>query len=148
MRKRAPIRKSASYLLKKAKAKLEKLQREVVLKRDGDCVLRHLDPLEKGCSYVMQADHFVTKHEGNDLTRYDLRNLNQLCSGHNCVKQYRAMCTIKLARVIDERYGEGTHEELEKIAKKKDGVKLYMSDIEAKIKECEDYLANKAVPKN
>lgn len=135
-----PKKQSSNPNRKKLLKKLEKLQRLYVIRRDGSCALTHIDPLQNGCSDVLQADHLVTKKEGNMLTRFDIRNLNLLCSSHNMVKQWRTRCSRELAKIVDQRYGQGTTEYLDGIARMKTAHKLSIQDIEDKIKECEEYL--------
>ena len=127
----------------KLMAKLERLQRLVVIKRDGGvCLLKNSVPIINGCSNVLQADHFVTKKRGNMFTKFDLRNLNLVCSGHNMTKQWDNECSHELAKIIDIKHGPGTVDELYRIVREQKGYKPPLEFFEEKIKYCEDFLSD------
>lgn len=138
--KRSPLRKVSKpkTLLKKAMKDLEKLQRLVILKRDGGCVLRDVVPCLNGCSDIRQADHLITKKKGSIWTRYELKNLNELCSSHNCARQYDTVMVDALIEITKQKHGPQVWPMLKDLKMKKD--KMYLDTVEQKIKECKDYL--------
>lgn len=144
MKKNAKIRKSRKRKspTDKAMAELAKLCRLVVLKRDGRCILKYLVPLKNGCSDVRQADHMIPVSIGNVLTRFELRNLNELCSSHNMLKQMNPLCTVELARWVDKQYGDGTYEDIKEMSRRRDteAMKPNLERIESKIAECKEFL--------
>lgn len=135
--KRSPLRKKSipKTNLKKALKKLETLQRLVVLKRDGGCSLKDLVPCLNGCSDIRQADHLITKKRGSIWTRYELKNLNELCSNHNCARQWDTVMVDALIKLTKEKHGEEVWPFLLELKQNK--TKMYLDTAEKKIAECE-----------
>jgi len=101
------------------KAKLEKVQRLTILRRDKyQCVLRGV--FQHHCDPILQADHLISRSNGSIF--FDLRNLNCVCKsinatkgwhGHGCEEIQR-----ELERITNHRYGPTTVTVLEYLAKK------------------------------
>lgn len=85
--RRAPLRASSKEPIAQAKVRIQARIREIVIARDGGCVLRHY-PEAGPCacrksdgSLILQAEHLVTRA----ASRYyaDLRNVVCLCKYHH-----------------------------------------------------------------
>ena len=96
---------------------LEKLQREIVIKRDGGCVLRGV--YQHTCDDVLQADHLISRSKKSIF--FNLKNLNCVCRTVNSVKgkHWHGWEKIQreLERITNNRYGEFTVEQLEIMGK-------------------------------
>lgn len=128
----------AKTSLKKALRKLETLQRLVVLKRDGGCQLRGVVDCNNGCSDIRQADHLITKRNGSIWTKYELKNLNELCSSHNCARQWDSLMVGALWEITKKKHGSDIWERLHEMKRRKE--KFLLQDAEERIAECERYL--------
>ena len=82
--KRTRLNKYSSHSAAQAKREIQALLRELVIKRDGGCVLRKLrhcnDP-------VLQADHLITR--ANSATYADYRLVVCLCRSCHGWKHFR-----------------------------------------------------------
>jgi len=83
--KRTPLRKKGKSDVSKTKERIQKLLRQLAIKRDGGCVLRDrlhlLPPGYQSCNDVLQAEHLVTRASSGSFG--DMRNIVCLCSHHH-----------------------------------------------------------------
>lgn len=78
--KRSPLRRIGRNPTAVLKEKIQAKLREIVIKRDGGCVLREYPETGK-CSDVLQAEHLISR--SNTLSFADTRNIVCLCSKHH-----------------------------------------------------------------
>lgn len=80
----------------KLKRDIQALLRQIVIKRDGGCVLRGYG----SCSQVLQAEHMITR--GNAATYGDSRNIVCLCSYHHGIfkKQHSLLYWQYIEKII------------------------------------------------
>ena|SRR3990167_1160831 len=82
--KKIPLRKQGKSATSQAKQRIQALLRQIVIKRDKTCILRHIRQCEDS---VLQADHLITR--ANSATFADLRLVVCLCrSCHGGFKQW------------------------------------------------------------
>lgn len=94
LKRRTPLRRKAVALAAHSdsgssvvKERIQALLRDIVIKRDGGCILRHFE--EAGAcggrrndgELILQAEHLVTR--ANSLSFADLRNIVCLCRHHH-----------------------------------------------------------------
>lgn len=76
--KRTPLRRKSKSDVAVAKDNIQKLVRQIVIKRDGGCILRGVRRCGGEIGYVtLQADHLVTR--ANSATYDDTRLIVCLC---------------------------------------------------------------------
>lgn len=75
------------------KKEIQRLVREVVIRRDGGCVLRNVYGIPRCNGYapsdghlILQADHLITR--GNSATYDDTRLIVCVCKGHHGWKKW------------------------------------------------------------
>ena len=112
MIKRKGKRPKKSYR-KQLESQVERLQRLMVIKRDGGCVLRGV--LQHQCSDILQADHLLSRKYKSIF--FDLRNLNCVCSSMNMQKQWDCRIFLALSKITENRSGEGTVDLLDKLSR-------------------------------
>ena len=96
LKRRTPLRKSGASKRPKSdqdtvshcKARIQALLREIVMIRDGGCVLRQFPEEAGACGgyrkdgqLILQAEHLVTR--ANSISYGDLRNIVCLCQRHH-----------------------------------------------------------------
>lgn len=76
--KRSRLRLVGVSTTAETKKRIQALLREIVIKRDGGCILR---VVLGGCNEVLQAEHLITR--SNTATFGDTKNIVCLCSYHH-----------------------------------------------------------------
>lgn len=83
--RRATLQKKSKSEVTQCKDRIQALLRQIVMKRDGGCVLRHfLDRMPSRfvtCNDVLQAEHLNTR--SHSVSYGDTRNVVCLCSKHH-----------------------------------------------------------------
>ncbi len=85
--KRTPLRRQGMSESAKLKRDIQALARDIVIKRDGGCVLRSVYGVPRCGGYrndgqmVLQADHLISR--GNSATYGDTRLIVCLCKAHH-----------------------------------------------------------------
>lgn len=79
--KRSPLKKKSNSETAKLKDEIQALLREVVMKRDGGCILRDIRHCGAilGSGAILQADHLITR--ANSATYADSRLVVCVCKG-------------------------------------------------------------------
>jgi len=82
---RSTLRNSGKSEVSQCKKRIQALLRQLAIKRDQGCVLRHyqdmLHPSYLSCSEVLQAEHLNTR--GSSGSFGDMRNIVCLCERHH-----------------------------------------------------------------
>lgn len=81
----SPLRKKSKAPVPLCKERIQALLRELAIRRDGGCILRHvlgrMPPQYQSCNEVLQAEHLNTRSSSNSYG--DMRNIVCLCSHHH-----------------------------------------------------------------
>src|SRR3990167_5993155 len=94
------------------KVRIQKLLREIAIKRDGGCVLRHYEEagecggFKNDGDLILQAEHLHTRDR--NISFADMRNIVCLCMRHHFYfkKQYGALYWDLIRRHIGEKRWE------------------------------------------
>jgi len=97
--RRTKLRLVGHSTVSEQKQEIQRLVREIVMKRDGGCVLRKL----RRCGgeigeTVIQADHLITR--SNSATYADTRLIVCLCRGCHCWKRWNETEYNDLVRTV------------------------------------------------
>lgn len=89
-----------------AKKRIQKLLRELAIRRDGGCVLRRyvhrLPPQYQRCDEILQAEHLNTR--GSSGSFGDMRNIVCLCRRHHI--HFKPQHSQLYWEIIEEHLGE------------------------------------------
>lgn len=90
--KRTKLRKKGKSDTAQAKDRIQKLAREIVIARDGGCILRGVAGITPCNGFaqdghlVLQADHLITRSK--NIGYADTRVIVCLCKGHHTARTY------------------------------------------------------------
>lgn len=79
--KRTALRRVSNSPTAIAKRRIQALLREIVIKRDGGCVIGTYFKTNAACNTPLQAEHLITR--SNSATFGDTRNIVCLCQYHH-----------------------------------------------------------------
>ncbi len=94
LKRRTPLASKGKSDTAKLKNEIQSLVRELVIARDGGCILRHSTDVS-GCNgftkteprrLILQADHLITR--SNSATYADTRLIVCVCQGHHGWKKW------------------------------------------------------------
>jgi hypothetical protein len=83
------------------KAEVQRVVRDIVIKRDGGCILSHTgncNGYAKDGHLILQDDHLITR--ANAATYADTRLIVCLCKGHHGWKKWHEREYIALVRTL------------------------------------------------
>jgi hypothetical protein len=110
---------------------------------DGVYLVRDIEGKWKGNT---NAGHFVSR--GHHIVRFDERNVNHQCVGCN---KWKGGCYTEYKVAVDEKYGEGTAAELEKLAIDNKNYRCGKAELLQVIEDCKtriDYLTKHELSAN
>ena len=105
--RRSPLKRKSKSETAKAREEIQRLVREIVIARDGGCLLRDPPGLPPCNGYradgelVLQADHLITR--GKNIGFADTRLICCLCKGHHTAKTFDQNDTYE--PIIREKIG-------------------------------------------
>src|SRR3990167_8904588 len=113
-----------------AKKRIQALVRDIVIKRDGGCILRGRKDIAPCNGYradgelILQADHLITR--GKNIGFAETRLIVCLCKGHHTAKTFK--CKEEYEEIIAELIGPERKELWYKVKKDHKPYHMVLSD--------------------